>query len=330
MPHSLDVFRNLKAWLVSGLFVLSVLAVSAPGYAQSARDINNRLDRLENELQTLNRAVYKGETPPQGAGFSGDPASQAAAEVRLQQLEIEIRTLTGKVEEQSYEVRQMKEQIERMRSDMELRLSDLEGGPRPAASGEPSPASRYTTGGLKYQERLPPGGNTSGGYQWNSGTGAAGEDGQLGTLRQPADSDYNNVDTASGTTAADTGASAYENAFALLKNAQYDRAETEFAAFLQRYPTHALAGNAKYWLGETYYVRNDFETAARIFAEAYQQYPDNTKAPDNLLKLGMSLSALGNNNDACIALGQLQTQYPNGAGPVLRRAKQEIQRLGCS
>lgn len=310
----------LKAWLVSGLFVLSLFSFVSEGFAQSARDINNRLSRLENELETLNRAVYRGESPaPASGGFAGDPASQAATEVRLQQLEIQIRELTGKVEEQSFQVRQLTEQLERMKGDVELRLSELEGGAPASTNAQPN-SSRYTTSGLKYQDRSSQVQNSGSGYQWQSNTTQ-----QLGTLTEPASGSA----SVAASNVAGGAAAAYENAFALVKAGQYDRAEKEFAGFLQAHPGHALAGNAKYWLGETYYVRNDFETAARVFAEGYQEYPDNTKAPDNLLKLGMSLAALGNNGDACIALGQLETQYPSGAGPVLIRARQEMQRLGC-
>ncbi len=124
-------------------------------------------------------------------------------------------------------------------------------------------------------------------------------------------------------------AAAYENAFSLLKNGNYDAAEREFETFLQNNKGHPLAGNAKYWLGETFYVRGDFDRAARIFAEGYQQYPDGAKTADNLLKLGLSLSSIGNNKDACIALNQLKKDFSTGSGPVLRRAEQEMQRLGC-
>ncbi|MBC7325381.1 MAG: tol-pal system protein YbgF, partial [Moorella sp. (in: Bacteria)] len=121
----------------------------------------------------------------------------------------------------------------------------------------------------------------------------------------------------------------YERSFSFLRDRNYDQAETGFADFLNRFPGHDLAPNAKYWLGETYYVRNNFERAARIFAEAYQQYPQGPKGPDNLLKLAMSLAGLGKTEDACVTFGQLQKEYPSGAIPVLMRAEKEMEKLGC-
>ena len=100
-------------------------------------------------------------------------------------------------------------------------------------------------------------------------------------------------------------------------------------AFINQHPDNPLAGNAKYWLGETYYVRQDFQQAAVTFAEAYQEFPNNSKAPDNLLKLGMSLAALGRKSDACGTYAEVLKRYPEAAVTVTRRTKQERQRLTC-
>ncbi len=95
------------------------------------------------------------------------------------------------------------------------------------------------------------------------------------------------------------------------------------------HPEDPLAGNAKYWLGETFYVRGDFRNAAVTFAEGFQRYPDSTKAPDNLLKLGMSLAQLEKKDDACGAFGELLKRYPDATASILQRATRERERLGC-
>ena len=312
--------------MISGLLVLCLVLPSLPSQAQSTRDLLNRLNRVENELETLNRAIYRGEPMP-----GGDPGMQANVEIRMQQLEVELRDIRGKLEEQAYEIRQMRTQLDRALSDMELRMSDMEGGTGSTTPGRiktttPSATSRYTT--TRTAPSPPPApapAQGEPGFTWNSNPAnaqpAAGN--QLGTLSQ---SPTTGAVTAS---VSDSAAAAYENAFALLKNSQYDAAEREFQSFINRNPDHVLISNAKYWLGETFYVRGDYERAARVFAEGYKLYPQSSKAPDNLLKLGMSLAGLGNTDDACVALGQLEKEYPTGYLPVLRRAKQEMSRLNC-
>ena len=286
------------ATLVVALFVFSSEAM-----AQSSRELGNRVNRLENEIETLSRALYRGEKPPPSSGAAGDPAMQANTEIRLQEMELQIRQLTGRLEEQSFETRQLKNAFERLSADLDLRLSDLEGGSGSSSNnGASSGSSRGST----------PLYNDAG-----ANNGAQRSSGSLGTLRNNSGA------------SADDAAAAYENAFSLLKSGNYDAAELEFDSFVRNHKDHALAGNAKYWLGETFYVRGDFGRAARIFAEGYQQYPDGTKTADNLLKLGLSLSSVGNTKDACIALKQLKKDSSGGSGPVLRRADQEISRLGC-
>jgi tol-pal system protein YbgF len=319
----------VKAQIFLGLLIFGMIVAPTVASAQSNRDITNRLNRVENELETLGRAVYRGESPPPGAVSGG--GSAADTEVRIQQFESQISAMTGRLEEQDYQIRQLREQLEKLQADIEVRMGGgtTSGG---FTNGSGGFTNTPTTGGMQYQDRTPQpepvynaapdtptnnGGGQSGnsGYQWNSGS--AGE-GQLGTYTE------GNAASSGG----DTAATLYENAFSLLKGAQYNEAEKEFNAFLSQYPNHALAGNATYWLGETYYVRGQFENAAKTFAEGYQKDPKGPKAADNLLKMGMSLSGMNKKADACTALGQIEKQFAS-SGPVLRRAQQEMTRLGC-
>lgn len=323
-----------KAWMFSGLLLLAFSFLS-PAFAQTDRDTLNRINRIENEIETLNRAVYRGETPPPGS-YSGSSNAGASAdiEVRLQQLETEIRNIRGEVERANFEAQQVKNQLERITSDMELRIQDLENGRSGSASGSSSSRTQvpYTTSTPRpapddQRSDAGTGANAAaGGFEWSSNNGVS-EDGntggQLGSY----------VVNRNGGNQPQAGALAtatYDNAFSLVKNRQYDSAQVEFETFLRDYPDHPLAGNAKYWLGETHYVRGDYAASARIFAEGYQKYPEGAKAADNLLKLGLSLDALGKKDDACIALQQLQKENPSGAAPVMRRAEQEMSRIGCS
>jgi tol-pal system protein YbgF len=326
--------HSQKAWIILGLLAFGVVFLgAADANAQSSRDLQNRISRLENELETLNRAVYKGESPPPAA-YSASGSSGTNMEVRLQELETQLRELQGKIEEQNYAIQQMKEQLERSLSDMELRLGEAQGGgmndsggaryavpPQPQPQASSSSYSEDFTHEAEnpddYQDTSSSSGSGEGGFNWSSHGDSGRNSGggqQLGTL---------------SSSSSDNAAVAYEHAFSLLKSSQYTEASKEFEAFIAQNPKHALVPNAKYWLGESYYVRGEFETAARIFAEGYQQYPKGAKAADNLLKLGMSLSGMGNKEDACVALGQLEKDFSATAAPVMRRAKQEMSRLGC-
>ncbi len=251
--------------------------------------------------------------------------------MRLSQLEAEIRTLTGQIEEAAFGIKQLRDRLDRLAADIDLRLQRLEQGAPAVAGGPGAPGAQIASTGsanifdtapkvlgtinpddlqaLQTQrvEKMSP---TVGA----TGQGAAGGQ-QTASLIYPL--------------AGETPEERYKHAFGLLSQANYGEAELALRAFLDQHPKSSLAGNAKYWLGETYYVRQDFQQAAVTFAEAYQEFPDNAKAPDNLLKLGMSLAALDSKSDACGTFTELLKRYPEAAVTVIRRAKQERQRLIC-
>jgi tol-pal system protein YbgF len=293
------------------------LSMIAPASAQS-NDVNNRLKRIENDVETLNRAVYKGEKPP--ASAVGTSEADALLQNRLNQIEKDLRELTGKVEEQTYKNDQLQQKVDAM----EARLNAAPP-PSAAAPATTTPAPLSQADGLV----APPDAAAPVGTSDTNVIPPTMPDGSPVIIDPNAAATENVTGAETGLGAASDAASLYEQGFAQIKAQDYPNAEKSFAAFMKDYPTHALAPNALYWLGETYYVRKDYDKAARTFAEAYQKYPKGPKGADNLLKLGLSLAGKGEKDNACIALGQLKKEYPKGPDPVLKRGEQEIATLGC-
>ena len=122
---------------------------------------------------------------------------------------------------------------------------------------------------------------------------------------------------------------AYDNAYNLLMKAKYPEAEKAFLSFLETYPKSDLAGNANYWLGETYYVRAQYEVAAGIFSDGLTKYKNSTKAPDNLLKLGLTMANLNKKDEACGFFKLMPEQFPKASTTLKQRAEQEAKKLAC-
>jgi tol-pal system protein YbgF len=121
----------------------------------------------------------------------------------------------------------------------------------------------------------------------------------------------------------------YHDAFKMLQDGDYAGAEKGFKTFVQRNPQHVLAGNAQYWLGETYYARRDYQNAMGAFAEGYKVYKASPKGPDNLLKLGITLAVLNRKSDACAVFARFNQDYPRATDLQKRRIEQERQKNGC-
>ena len=115
-----------------------------------------------------------------------------------------------------------------------------------------------------------------------------------------------------------------------MKQSDYPGAESALTAFIEAHPNDPLAGNAQYWLGQSYFARNKYPEAAAAFAEGYKRFPKGTKAADNLLYLSMSLAKTDQKKNACLALEQLDQAFPNPAPAIRQRAGAEKKRIGCS
>ena len=104
--------------------------------------------------------------------------------------------------------------------------------------------------------------------------------------------------------------SAYAFAFDALKSGDYVESSRRFRDFLAAFPGGKYAPNALYWLGESYYVTQNYALAADQFRSLLDRYPGNDKAPGALLKLGLAQSGLRQNEAAMATLRQVAQRYP--------------------
>ncbi|OJX10212.1 MAG: hypothetical protein BGO77_07310 [Caedibacter sp. 37-49] len=137
----------------------------------------------------------------------------------------------------------------------------------------------------------------------------------------------------------------YAKAQEFLTQGEYAPAEVALKELIKTYPRDPLVINAKYWLGETYYVQGDYRRASVSFGEAYKSYkliekstdPKDkeakklsfAKAPEALIKLVFSLKGLGKTEAACATLEQLQEEFPNQAQNVKKMVEKARQSLTC-
>jgi tol-pal system protein YbgF len=323
--------RLLIALAIAGLMA-PALTVPAGAQDRDVRPLLDRLDRIERDMNMLQRQVYRGGTGGAPVPVSpADPGSAVNAELRMDQIEEQMRGITGQIEEASYNIDQLRRRFDKLVGDVDVRLTALEQrAPAGDAVAAAAPAAAATAAAAPVR---PVG----------AGANLAAPPSQSGTLGQVPAGSAQAAAAASARTPSPTAPPAvppgglqggtaqdqYNQAFGLLRQADYPAAEQSLRAFVQRYPNDPLAGNAQYWLGETYYVRGDFSNAAVAFAEGYKRYPQSGKGADSLLKLGMALGNLGQKNEACVTFVQLARDFPNASANVKERAGREKQRLGC-
>jgi tol-pal system protein YbgF len=308
---------RLKAFAIMLAGTLCMNTGGACAQSNDMRPLLDRLDRLERDMNLLQRQVYRGS----GGAAAPSPADIPGAanyEVRISQIEDQLRTITGQIEELHYSLDQMKRRLDTLVSDVDQRLAALEHpGAAPAPVAQLQPSSR----GRRTGEAPPP--------EVGRQESQAGTDWVPPPAAVPATAPVGTAEAQVAALPDGSPQDQYNYAFGLLRQANYPAAEQALRAFIQRYPHDSLAGNAEYWLGETYYVRKDYNNAAAVFAEGYQKYKDSGKAADNLLKLGMALGQLGQKADACRALARVDHDFPTAPAAFKERVGSEKKNIGC-
>jgi tol-pal system protein YbgF len=257
--------------------------------------------------------------PPAFAQDEDAPPRNASTynETRLANLEEQVRVLNGRVEQVEFAVRRLDQSLQRMQADNEARFSKLESQAQAAVVQPPPQAAQQQQ--QQVADPAPVDANgTLGALSMQNGRITGGVVNPQAPPLPVAPPDY-------GLTPGEQ----YERAFNLLRAANYPDAEKAFKDFIDKNPKDKLIDNAKYWYGETLYVRARFDESAVAFADAYQQNPLGTKAPDSLLKLGMSLANLNKTSDACVTLLELKTKYPHAQETIKARTDEERGRLKC-
>lgn len=115
----------------------------------------------------------------------------------------------------------------------------------------------------------------------------------------------------------------------LLTEGDFAGAQIALNQYLQFNPDAADAGEMRYWLGESYYVRGGFADAADAYISSMKSDPRGAKAPDAMVRLAGALRELGKPGDACATLGSFPSQYPNASAVVKEKARVEAARTGC-
>lgn len=291
------IFRPRAALLA---LAFSTMALSGPalGQAYDPYNLEERLQRIEDQLRDLQDQMYQGGAPA-GGGGGGDVSTQ-----RLSDMEQSLRNLTGQVEQFGYEIKTIKDKLTQLETETNFRLNQLEGNP----GASPPPSSGSDAGSDT-------GGGTPSTPSANPDAGGPKPPGSIGDVPAP--------------TAGGDVESMYNQAMDHLTRAEYDDALKLFKQVVAQYPQSDEAAQAQYWIADIHYVRKDYESAAVAFAEVLKKYPNAGRGPEAMLKLGLSLINLDRKKDGCTTLAAIKGKYPKASDAILGRADREAKKAGC-
>jgi len=309
----------LPILFLSIFYLNSVKAEEEEIYLKS---ISDQIQVITKDLKTLEKAVYQKSDvvsikPSGSIGSDGlNEDIMAKHLLKLNEIENQFRELTNKFEEVSFKLDKLSTRVTKIQSDTQLRFSDLEGG---------------AISSVKNKEVELPGSDkpqdfgAAPGYQTNN---------------FPTEQSINSVESAQTVITKEPekresilpnkpAAEQYEFAVSFMKVGDYETAEFALKEFIDNNRDHDLAGSAQYWYGETFRIRQLYSDAATAYLDGYQNYPKSKKAPDNLLKLGITMVQLGEKDQGCKMISGLKKEYPKANKSVLQKAQYEQKKFKC-
>ncbi len=313
---------TLRAMKRVGL--LAAVMMLGMGFSARAQMPDDRIMRLERDLQLLQRQVYRQQG---GAAAPADGSAAAQASVQAMQREEEMRRLNGTLEQLQHQINRLQTTLQQLEEDVDFRLQEVEkqqqalvqamqaaaavpAAGMPVAAGSGNPALVPMDEGAAALD------NTSGELPKPATDAVAA--GQTETIQPPVQNGQFTSPRAH-----------YNYAFGLLNQGKFKDARAALLSFIQSYPKDPLVGNAYYWAGETYYADKDYANASLQFQKGYEVMPTGPKAPDNLYKLGVSIAQLGKVPEACVVLASALAKHPNASKELAQKIQAESKRLKC-
>jgi tol-pal system protein YbgF len=241
------------------------------------------------------------------SGCASTPPEEDPVQIKLKDLETRLVRIERVMANQS--LLEVSNQLEALRSDVRSMHNDVDQLSRALESGHKQQRDMYAD----LDQRL---------KNLESRGGAAVAAGAAPAAAAVAAS-------AGTSAAADSGEdkAAYQVAFNLLKDGQYDRAIVAFQKFLVTFPDSSLADNAQYWLGEAYYVNKAYTEAEAAFQRVVDKYPQSRKLADALLKIGFCRYEAKQWQSARDVLGQLIARFADT--PAARLAQQRLDKMSA-
>lgn len=279
------------------IFAFVAMLLARPVIAQDMQSVIDRLDRMERDMQNLQMEVFSdadtARKPAKNSSSQNSAGTENLDNAALNRLDSRISTLERVMRELTGKIEETSHRLSQQQQFQDKLASDNE---LRMQSIEQQLKKLSESQSAAAQPANPASANPA---------------------EIPASATTGNPQTD------------YDNAIGLLQKSEYAAAESAFRDFLKNNPKHDLTPNAQYWLAETFYVRGDYQTSAVEFLKSYKQFPKSSKAPDSLLKLGLSLSNLGKKAEACASLGKMDKEFAGASSSIKARAETERKKLKC-
>ncbi len=292
---------------------VTLVALHQPARAQlesrEAIALQNQIMELRQQLQTLQQSGRGGGSPTYLGGGTYPPPSSGSNDLlaqlvtRVGALEEQMRQLRGRIDETENQVQRQGADLGKRIDDMAFQAQNGQGAPPPSASPAFQPGLPPQPGPLVLAP--PP-------------SGIGGPPGLPSTVPgQPAGPVHRTPEIA------------LQEGNAALARRDYTAAEAAAREVLAGNRTSPRAYDAQFLLAEALNGERQYSQAAIAYDDTYNRSRKGLHAPDALLGLANSLTAINEKKAACDTLVKLRAEYPTPRPDLRDAIVATAQRAGC-
>ena len=314
--------KFLFKYFVGITFLILITINSQKVYGQDVEIILQQLEILQKDIKTLEKAVYSQDTKSSNnnveiSNNSNDVLTKHL--LKLSELEEQFKILTNNFEEINFKLDKLSSRITKIQTDNQVRFQDLETGGT-GKKNLKSTVKKKLPGSSEPQDL--------GGIS-DSDVAATEQIQKTQSVESVGTIVTENAERLEKILPKSSPEEQYKFAVSFIQVGDYETAELALREFVDTNSKHKLAGNAQYWYGETFRVRQLYQDAATAYLNGYQKYPKSSKAPINLLKLGVMLVQIGEKDQGCSMILGVKKQYPEANQSVIQKAEYEKKKFNC-
>ena len=337
------IYRFIKLYLV--LILVSSLNIYEV-QADTTQDLIEKLNTIESRIKVLEKATFNKTTSGLESNVSLDDYQSVLTRqsIQINEIQTEIQSLTAQLEEVLFVLQSTINNFNTFREDTEFRFIDVDNKTTALEEGQIQnleiESEEMVIGSIETPSSLEPqnlgilevpveDGTEDSPFELKVSDQEGEQQEIVNTISQDNPVLIEEQTFVLNILPEGDELGQYEYAMNLLKQGDYETAEKAFIEFISVGSDSKLLSNSNFWLAETYYVRENYKDAAKSYLNLYQKYPEAQKAPNALLKLGISLVNMDQREQGCVTFLKLQETFPSAEETLLQRGSLEVQKNGC-
>jgi tol-pal system protein YbgF len=321
MEGNLRTLGGMKGWMILGWMVLlwgcatsddvRILDEDIRQFQSQLNIVQKEAERFRKDLETVQKEnlALKADVAQDAKKITADLL------LRLETLKTEVQTISAGIEEYKELFKKPSEELERLRENITLRTKLLE-----------DKGQRLEEKDRTLEERIMGVENRLKGLDERIDRldakieRFASKQAEIEKSLPPPPSKEPMIE---GKVTATGAGDLYKDAYETFQKGNLEGARAKFEAFLKQYPNTELSDNAQFWIGETYYLKKDYEKAILEYEKAIAKYPEGDKIPAALLKQSLAFLELGDKTNARNLLKRVIERYPHSEQAEMAKKRLE-------